>query len=117
MKANAQRHNMTHFIAPVRPNLKERYPLTPMTRYIQWTHTDGQAPFDAWLRLHWRVAPHSMRVIGTVAQSSHWATMRFPETGDYVVPGALCPVRIDHEADEGVYIEPNVWMVHPLDTP
>ena len=39
--------------------------------------------------------------------------MAFPETGAYVVPGALVPVEIDRERDEGLYVEPNVWMVHP----
>ena len=32
--------------------------------------------------------------------------MTFPETGAYVVPGALVPVEIDHERDEGLYVEP-----------
>jgi hypothetical protein len=40
--------------------------------------------------------------------------MVFPETGDYVVPGALVPVRIDREADEGRYGEPNLWMRHEV---
>jgi hypothetical protein len=41
-----------------------------------------------------------------------------PESGTYVVPGALVPIEIDRERDEGVYVEPNVWMVHspPLAT-
>jgi hypothetical protein len=39
--------------------------------------------------------------------------MKFPQTGDYVVPGALVPVQIDRERDQGIYVEPNVWMVHP----
>ena len=38
--------------------------------------------------------------------------MKFPQTGDYVVPGALVPVQIDRERDQGIYVEPNVWMVH-----
>jgi len=38
--------------------------------------------------------------------------MRFPDSGPYVVPGALQPVRIDREADEGRYEDPNVWMRH-----
>jgi hypothetical protein len=29
-----------------------------------------------------------------------------------VVPDALVPVEIDRERDEGLYVEPNVWMVH-----
>jgi hypothetical protein len=39
--------------------------------------------------------------------------MTFPETGADVVPGALVPVEIDRERDEGLCVEPNVWMVHP----
>ena len=30
--------------------------------------------------------------------------MAFPETGAYVVPGALVPVEIDRERDEGLYV-------------
>ncbi len=51
---------------------------------------------------------------GTVAEWEKWTNMRFPETGDYVVNGALNPVNIDVERDKGVYIEPNVWVVHPV---
>ena len=39
--------------------------------------------------------------------------LAFPESGAYVVPGALVPVEIDRERDEGVYVKPNIWMVHP----
>ena len=28
--------------------------------------------------------------------------------------GALVPVTIDREADQGLYVEPNVWMRHRL---
>ncbi len=40
--------------------------------------------------------------------------MAFPESGGYVVPGALELVSIDREADLGTYVEPNVWMRHRL---
>ena len=106
-------------IAPVRPNLKHSYPLTPIDRYIEWRRSDGRL-FDPWLRTHERlgaeiakVAPESSRVPGTVAQWEEWTELAFPESGSYVVPGALVPVEIDRERDEGLYVEPNVWMVHP----
>ena len=38
------------------------------------------------------------------------AIVEFPEDGDYVVPGALVPVRC--EGGRGTYLEPNVWMRH-----
>lgn len=121
MRDLARGHGFGQLIAPVRPNLKSRYPLTPMERYITWKHTDGIAPFDPWLRAHWRagarivkVAPQSMRVPGTVAQWEAWAGLRFPESGDYIVPGALVPVQVDVERDCAVYVEPNVWMLHQV---
>jgi GNAT superfamily N-acetyltransferase len=111
-------HGFDKLIAPVRPSLKHRYPLTPMERYIEWRRSDG-THVDPWLRTHERlgaeiakVAPRSMRVPGTVADWEEWTEMEFPETGPYVVPGALVPVEIDRERDEGLYVEPNVWMVH-----
>ena len=34
--------------------------------------------------------------------------MRFPDTGNYVIPFALEPVKITREKDQGAYIEPNL---------
>ena len=112
-------HGLGTLIAPVRPTLKHLYPLTEMQRYIDWRRADG-THFDPWLRTHERlgaeivkVATHSSTIPGSVAEWEQWAQMEFPETGTYVVPGALVPVEIDRERDEGIYVEPNVWMVHP----
>jgi len=120
MRSIAARHGLRELIAPVRPTVKHRYPLTAMRRYVRWRRADG-APFDPWLRLHWRlgarflrVAPRSMVVIGTVAQWEAWTTLTFPESGWYTVPGALAPVRIDRRRNVGRYVEPNVWMLHPV---
>jgi GNAT superfamily N-acetyltransferase len=111
-------YGLDTLIAPVRPNLKHRYPLAPIERYITWRRDDG-SHVDPWLRTHERlgaeivkVAPESMRVPGTVAEWEEWTEMAFPESGTYVVPGALVPVEIDRERDVGLYVEPNVWMVH-----
>ena len=105
-------------VAPVRPTLKERYPLTPIERYASWRREDGLL-FDPWLRVHERlgaevvgIGAEAMRIPGTVAEWESWAGLTFPESGSYVVPGALVPVEIDRERDEGLYIEPNVWMRH-----
>jgi hypothetical protein len=38
--------------------------------------------------------------------------MSFPESGEYVVPGALQPITIDREQNMGSYEDPNVWMRH-----
>ncbi len=97
--------------------------MTPMHRYVQWKIPDG-APFDPWMRVHWRagatiegVCPESMTVVATVEDWEAWTKMEFPETGEYVVSGALVPLEIDREIGRGVYVEPNVWMIHRLDLP
>ncbi|AQZ62322.1 hypothetical protein BKM31_13375 [[Actinomadura] parvosata subsp. kistnae] len=36
----------------------------------------------------------------------------FPDSGSYVVPGALAPVMIDRQHDRGELVEPNVWVQH-----
>jgi len=51
-------------------------------------------------------------ITGTLAQCEDWTDMRFPDPGPYVLPGALQPVTIDREQDEGRYEDPNVWMRH-----
>lgn len=120
MKAIATQHGLNALIAPVAPSFKRRYPLTPMEHYIRWLRDDG-APFDPWLRTHWRVgarivkvAPRSMVIPGTVAQWEGWTGMKFPESGPYVVPGGMNPVTADVERDLITYVEPNVWMHHPI---
>ncbi|MEO8610273.1 MAG: GNAT family N-acetyltransferase [Chloroflexota bacterium] len=120
MKGAAAKHGLKALVAPVRPNLKHRYPLTPMERYVTWKHSDG-LPFDPWLRTHARlgatfmkVCPLSMTIPAKVADWEKWTEMRFPESGTFVIPGALNPIEIDLEADTGRYIEPNVWMRHGI---
>ena len=105
-------------IAPVRPTLKDRYPLTPIERYASWRRNDGSA-FDPWIRVHERlggqilgIAKRSMTVEGTVAEWESWTQMAFPESGEYVLPQALVPIAIDRERGRGTYVEPNVWMLH-----
>jgi len=109
---------LTDLVAPVRPSQKHVYPLTSMERYVEWRREDGKL-VDAWLRTHEqagaeliRVAPTSMRISGSVGDWESWTGLRFPDSGSYVVPGALVPVEFDRERDEGVYVEPNVWMHH-----
>ena len=118
MKAIATRDGFETLLAPLRPSWKERYPLTPIERYVAWKREDG-LPFDPWLRVHVRMSgeilkpePESLRITGTVAEWEAWTQMAFPGSGTYVVPHGLAPVEIDREADVGRYWEPNVWVLH-----
>jgi hypothetical protein len=116
MKDIAARHGLKDLVIPLRPSLKSRYPLVSMEEYSQWKREDG-APFDPWLRIHWRlgakvvcIAPLSMVISERVGKWEEWTGMQFPESGEYTVPGALSPVVIDRERDLGRYEEPNIWI-------
>jgi len=105
-------------VAPVRPTLKERYPLIPIERYVRWRRGDG-THFDPWIRTHERLggevtgtAEEAMLIEGSREEWSEWTELEFPGDGDYVLPGALVPVRF---ADgHGVYREPCVWLQHDV---
>jgi hypothetical protein len=116
----ARRNGLEALIAPVRPNWKDRYPLTPIERYASWQRGDGLR-FDPWMRVHERLGaevlkpePESLRITGTVAEWESWTGLAFPESGAYVFPGGLAPLEIDRDEDVGRYWEPNVWMRHAV---
>ncbi|MBI1760808.1 MAG: GNAT family N-acetyltransferase [Acidobacteria bacterium] len=120
MKQIARRLGCDSLIAPVRPSLKSLYPLTPITEYLTWQDDTG-LPFDPWLRTHLRLGatiikacPQSMRLTGKVADWEKWTGLKFPASQHYVVPQMLSTLKIDREKDEGIYVEPNVWMEHKL---
>ncbi len=119
MVAVARRSGLDGLVAPVRPSLKERYPLVPIERYAAWRRDDGLLS-DPWMRVHERLGaavlkaePRSLHIMGAVAEWEQWTGLAYPESGDYWFPGGLAPVAIDRDADRGEYWEPNVWMRHP----
>jgi hypothetical protein len=114
----AQVHGLASVIAPVRPSMKHRYPLIPMNSYLRWENEAG-LPFDPWLRVHVRrggrivKACHlAMWIEGTAAEWRDWTGMAFPQSGEYIVPGALVPLLMDVPSDLGLYLKPNVWVIH-----
>lgn len=120
MRGIAKSRGFENLVAPVRPNQKSQYPLARIDDYIQWTNDEG-LPFDAWLRVHARLGARilkpchaAMTICGTRSQWEKWTGLKFPQSGHYYIPGALNPMEMNVEKDLGTYIEPNVWMVHPL---
>jgi hypothetical protein len=118
LRVRAVAAGLSHVIAPVRPTMKPRYPLTTMASYATWTGTDGLS-IDPWIRTHQRMgatvlapAPRSMLVSGTIAEWESWTDMVFPESGWYVVPDALGLVDINRAEDTGTYTEENLWVQH-----
>jgi hypothetical protein len=118
MKTIGERYGLDMLVVPVRPSLKSLYPLTPMRQYINWLNDQG-LPFDPWVRVHIKlgaeiikVCSASMRITGTIKEWEQRTEMRFPESGAYIIPGALVPIAIDHGRNQGMYIEPNAWLYH-----
>ncbi len=116
MRDLARAHGLRELIAPVRPTWKDRYPLIPIERYLEWRRDDG-SHFDPWLRVHeivggeiLRAAPESMRIEAPAADWERWTSVALPEDGDYVLPGMLAPLEI--RGGIGRHVEPNVWVRH-----
>lgn len=118
LRDRATADGLTHVIAPLRPTLKPRYPLTPMASFAAWTRDDGLS-VDPWIRTHQRMgatilgpAQRSMVITGTVAEWESRTDMLFPETGRYVVPDAFGLLEVDRESDTATYVEENLWVQH-----
>ena len=120
MRAIGQSKSFKYLVAPVRPNEKSKYPLTSIDDYITW-RTDDNLPFDAWLRVHARIGAkiikpchEALTIRGTRAEWEEWTGLKLPQSGRYVIPGALNPIEMNLEKDEGIYVEPNVWTLHEI---
>lgn len=120
MTALARTAGLSDLVAPVRPVWKDRHPLLPMEEYVRRRNPDGGA-FDPWIRVHERlgaepvgVTPCTLTVEGTVREWEDWTGLDFERSGSYLVPGALQPVSVDVERDQGRYEDPNYWMRHRI---
>jgi GNAT superfamily N-acetyltransferase len=118
LRQRVEASGLADMLAPVRPTLKSRYPLTPMDDFATWVRSDS-LHIDPWIRTHQRMgatilgqAQRSMVITGTVAEWESWTEMAFPQSGRYVVPGALDLVEINREVDRGTYVETNLWVRH-----
>ena len=118
VRAVTKSEGLQSLIIPIRPSEKSKYPLISLDDYITWKTGDG-LPFDAWLRVHVRagariikVCHESKTIRGNRAEWEQWTGMKLPQSGRYIIPGALNPMQIHVETDVGIYIEPNVWIVH-----
>lgn len=120
MKDVARDRGLASVVAPVRPSRKAAEPETPMAEYVARTGADG-LPADPWLRTHVRmgaeivgVCPRSMTISGSLAEWRAWSGLPLEESGAVALPGGLAPLHVDVDQDHAVYVEPNVWMRHPL---
>lgn len=120
VRAVTRSKGLKSLIIPIRPSEKHKYPLISLDDYITWKTAEG-FPFDPWLRVHMRagariikVCHESKTIRGTRVEWDGWTGMKFPQSGRYVIEGALNPIEMNLEEDEGLYVEPNVWIVHEI---
>lgn len=118
MAALAKREGYENLVIPVRPSDKHKYPLLAMENYIKWNN-DKKLPYDNWLRVHIKaggkiikVCKQAMYIPGTVDEWKEWSGLDFQDSGNYIIPGALNPVKVDLDRNLVEYIEPNVWIQH-----
>lgn len=100
-------------IIPVRPNQKSLHPDVTLEAYLQMTRPDGLS-IDPWVRTHQRLGATVMgvceRSMTLRAAPDDWDRWCGPRGAEGVHPGLLAPVSAD-----GVYVEPNVWVIHPTE--
>ena len=91
--------NLKYLIAPVRPNLKPKFPMIEIGEYIKWKNDDGLV-YDAWLRVHEKLGAKiikpcrkAMEIKGTIAEWEEWTDQTFPGSGEYIIEGALTRLR------------------------
>lgn len=116
--ASASNRGIQKVIMPIRPVLKEQWPLVPMHEFAAWRREDGLHQ-DPWIRAHERiggrlqkVCSRSMTVVAPLKHWEQWCARTFVKSGNYVVKGSLAPVRIDMATGFGSYVEPNIWCFH-----
>lgn len=117
-KRLAQESGAEALIAPVRPSLKSKYPLIPLKEYVEWRRPDGSR-YDSWLKIHegigGRIVKISKDAMIATRPLEFWKELSgqdYLSSGKYLIDGALNPIEIDIDRQEGVYREPGVWIVH-----
>ncbi|MGI5487963.1 N-acetyltransferase [Microtetraspora malaysiensis] len=119
LRACAVAHGLNRLVIPVSPTEKQHQPDETMQDYLRRRRSDGYSS-DSWLRTHERagarivkVAPFAMTITGTLTQWEEW-TGKPLQPGPNIVDGALVPVLASVEQNLGIYVEPNVWVEHPI---
>nr|WP_042193945.1 GNAT family N-acetyltransferase [Kibdelosporangium sp. MJ126-NF4]CEL20969.1 hypothetical protein [Kibdelosporangium sp. MJ126-NF4]CTQ95517.1 hypothetical protein [Kibdelosporangium sp. MJ126-NF4] len=119
LKARAAETGLSRLIVSVRPIGKEAEPKTPMREYAFRRRPDGLLA-DRWLRTHERlgaelikICPFAVTISGSFADWKQWGNVDLVD-GDNLFPGGIAPIIASSERDYGVYVEPNVWMEHPM---
>lgn len=116
VKSEAQLRNFRQLIAPVRPTMKAKFPTESIEYYCSRKDPNSRV-FDPWLRVHVEaggvianICPNSVCVTATLGKWQEWTGIPMSSEGPILVEGALMPILVDREREEGIYTEPNVWV-------
>ena len=108
---------LSRLVVPVRPSMKERYPLMPIDRYAAWRRDDG-LPFDSWLRVHARLGARHLAGRAPVATHQRQGGGLGALDG-HVLPGErhvrvppLSGAAHRPRRPRPRIREPNVWVEH-----
>lgn len=115
IKNLTEKYKLEHCLSPLRPTLKHLYPNFSIEQYISWKDASGR-PFDPWLRSGQRanitfigIAYNSIAITDTVTQWEKWTNMKFPVSGEYIIPDGHQLLQVDVENDTASYAEHHVW--------
>lgn len=110
-----ERFGFENFIIPIRPTFKSKYPEMKMDDYINFK-PEGKT-YDPWIRTHLssgaeiiKVCYNAMNITGDISYWEDLMSQKIIKTGNYIVDGALNPVRMNLENDIGEYREANIWI-------
>jgi GNAT superfamily N-acetyltransferase len=119
LKARAAETGLRKLIVSVRPIGKEAEPAVPMPEYAARRREDGLLA-DRWLRTHERlgakvvkVCPFAVTLAGSLADWRDWTGVKLQD-GENFIPGGIAPVYASTAYNTATYVEPNVWMDHPM---
>ncbi len=111
------KNDLDHFAIPIRPTLKHEYPEMHMSEYMRFKKTDKI--YDPWIRTHINqgakyisICENSMNIKGDVKFWESLSDKRINSSGAYFIKGALSPVHISIEKDQGEYREANIWICY-----
>ena len=119
-KELAQGFGFRTMIAPVRPSIKEQFSNISIEEYLDKRSDSGEF-FDPWLRTHLNlggeilnICSQSVAIKATLAKWREWTGQELKESGEYLLPMGLVPLKVDTDANRGIYCEPNVWVRYRL---
>lgn len=115
----AQRKNYSRLVIPLRPSMKNNYPLISTTEYMKWENEKGE-PYDPWLRVHKNLGAQLVKkckgitVSADKQQWEQWTGLKFHSKGKYIVPGGLNTIQFEGDKEPITYTQENVWAIHTI---